>query len=500
MMAYLSRRAVTALALLVLVSGALSGQVDNTDLVLDALLFDVFCCNDDGPNCLCFDAAAPGTTPEWDPNGDWIQDIAKQTVGIIESCPPSNGGRPYYQICMGINDEMLATLVACGIQVMGIANTRQAWCSETISYWHREAGIPYSNGYGKSTWGGDWLLTSSNAIQLFYQTEEQLSNGRGRWIDWFDLDYSNPQMGVSVPLPGAYVKIQEYDPTLGWVNYASTSHSMMIDEMTIYRNSSGQIVRIEATILEGNSGDRVKDTRIISDLCAVTPAGTQYISGSRKIVGFGIDLDVCGNPIYDPKRLHSGAEPGSAPPCGAAATIAYDVTNLPQVDDLVRYAAMVQQQGISITGFPSIGPLAELPGGGVSWTLPRTFPADSWILIDLLDEHPLPILGLFLDWGRDSEWSPAKRVVPEFKVWWAGNGLRWQAAYVPRLELPLGGLVVSWHPGVPVPVPFSLDGVDTRYILIEFPEGLTEKAILDDLRIVHDWGIGDAEENPICTP
>ena len=79
-----------------------------------------------------------------------------------------------------------------------------------------------------------------------------------------------------------------------------------------------RIFQVEVSFLEGNSSNRVKDTRKWDGLIAFTFHGSQWIYWHRgadktentiddvgiKLYGFGIDLDESGAPIYDETRLH----------------------------------------------------------------------------------------------------------------------------------------------------------------------------------------------------
>lgn len=168
----------------------------------------------DSPGCDCFN-----NTGDWDAGGspftgDYIQEVALDTVGTRESCnaaidPDEPGGadsgKPYYSIVLGSYSEAdalaWAAMEAAGIEPV---EGRQAWCSETISYWHREAGIPYAMGYGKRpVW--NWLQKSVSDLRTWYVLEETLDDGRGRWIDARNLDYNDFRPGVNAPLPGAYM-------------------------------------------------------------------------------------------------------------------------------------------------------------------------------------------------------------------------------------------------------------------------------------------------------
>ena len=119
----------------------------------------------DAPDCPCFI-----DTGVWDPNGVYIQDVANATFGTMVSCrcpdpgdptcdwdpapadPDHNfkdSGKPYYQMMLG-NDEPFAAFSAAVMLAQGHGDGfrgRGAWCSETVSYWHKHTYIPYPGGY-----------------------------------------------------------------------------------------------------------------------------------------------------------------------------------------------------------------------------------------------------------------------------------------------------------------------------------------------------------------
>ncbi|MHC4281637.1 MAG: hypothetical protein ACYSWZ_01480 [Planctomycetota bacterium] len=152
------------------------------------------CDQPDAPDCPCFD-----DSNAWDPSGAFIQDVAIQTVGTKESCL-SNGGKPYYQMVLGCNNEdcalVKAWLLSLTDVIIPIIDVRQAWCSEAISYWHRETGIPYSGGYRNCDWYCNWLNYNVGDLKRWYKTEED-EGGRGRWIDPCEVDYENYVLGVT---------------------------------------------------------------------------------------------------------------------------------------------------------------------------------------------------------------------------------------------------------------------------------------------------------------
>ena len=468
------------------------------------------CCNDDGPGCACFHDSG-----SWNPSGTWIQDVALATLGTKESCV-SDGGKPYYQMRIGISDIDLADDYACWFETVGDLYGREAWCSEAISYWHMKKGIPYSTGFRNSTWYLDWQLTNTNAIRTFYTTEELLSGGRGLWIDHNDpdyLDYDNFVPGENAPVPGAYVYIRQYvetGPDSGmWVG---CNHSMMVDSMFIYRKYFPlEITRVKVTLLEGNSGPagegRVKNTRVIEDIYQATPAGSSYVTYCggdtvRKIVGFGIDLDTDGDPFYDSDRLQYLASSYEAPefdPWPDITDVVWDQIYAPLVLQLADYAKTLGEPGPKVTSSSEWIEMPEYPnpripdGVGIRWVFPsdldRYEPNGVIIEIDLMDEHPLPIRGIVLGW--DSGYLPQG-----YSVEWADGGGRYQGAAVPvwaGIPLPDESCII------PIPIIFHNPGVSVRYVRFIFPyRTFTEAGSLEELRFLYDWGPDDdASSNPL---
>jgi hypothetical protein len=466
----------------------------------DASIQLATCCHGDGPGCSCFHDSG-----SWDPSGTWIQDVANMTLGTKESCE-NDGGKPYYQMRLGINDIDIANFIACFFDAFGDPYGREAWCSEAISYWHREKGIPYSAGYRNSDWHLDWQLTNTNAIRSFYEAEEQLSNGRGRWIDHNDpdyLDYEDFRPGENAPVPGSYVFIQQYietGPNSGaWLG---CNHSLMIDSMFVYREYFPlKITRVKVTFLEGNSGavgqGIVRNTREIDDLLQATPVGTSFVSYCegdtvRKIKGFGIDLDADGDLLYDHDRLQylaSSYDPPVFDPWPDITDLAWDMSYADLIPELVEYARTLGETGPDV--FPS-SELIEMPdspdpripdGTGVRWIFPSTLdryePNGVHVDIDLRANHPLSIKGIVLGW--DSDYIPHG-----YSVRWASHSGRYNDASVPSLA----GMAPPDEPGIiPIPIVFQDPGVSVRYVRFIFPYGtFTEAASLDEIRFLYDWG------------
>ena len=472
------------------------------------------CCNGDSPGCEDCLPSGFSDVGDWDPSGTWIQDMALDTVGTKESCSDdvgSDGGKPFYQMRLGISDKTQANNFACLLDAMA-ANPitddiaalyyREAWCSETISYWHKEAEIPYDSGYRNGNWLYDWQLTSTSALRDYYKAEEFIGQifdfpgiGRGLWVDWYDLDYSDFKPGINAPAPGAYVCLKCFVPLIevGSIMYPaywlSSGHSMMVDEMTVYQTQSGEVIRVHATFLEGNSGNRVKDTREMDDIREFTPWGSEYIESSAcdygmKICGFGIDLDLWGNPIYDESRLHyiTALEGSAAPDLQQFSVQDRDSS---YADSIAAYAAQIGRAGIGVTSSSADVSVAGIPDGERNqWEFPKDGTGRQSqqieITIDLIAEHPVPIQGIMLDWEGQS--------IPDgYDILWAGENARYNTATIPSLR-DLDPLDDGEYTGS-IPVAFGKSGQSVRYIKLIFPAGTFEDdTTLRNLRFIHDWG------------
>jgi len=472
----------------------------------------------DGPDCPCFDH-----TGAWSPAGAFIQDIAIATVGTRESCV-EDGGKPYYQMVLGCNSELCALFVSWALSTFGpIYDGREWWCSETISYWHREAGIPYPGGYATS-WHTDWQNHGVGSLKSWYETAEGTSGGRGRWIDPEDVDYDDFELGVTVPVPGAYVAIRRYDDVndVWYSGDLAGSHSLMINEMWVHTDALG-VFEVEVTLLEGNSGETVTNTRHWDDVLSLTPQGSDWIGTSKKIYGFGIDLNSRGQLIYDESRLHSVFHPGIAirPPIWPILPKDPDWDRYrPVIPRLIAYADLLREKGgpdikclppeLNFTGIPD--------GLQVQWDFPKsiTETMDVEVEIDLQDVHPLPIRAVVLRWYDvpwvDGEGTPPDQFAradqeystenPRVRVQFAGADKEYQDAIMPDL-----GKVVPpvQSPSVLVPAMFgsSGTGVKVRYVKLILEKGVFHKdATLEELRFRYYQRLwDDAKDNPIdCFP
>lgn len=456
--------------------------------VVAALVFFSFscfdeCCNTDSPACPCFD-----NTGAWEPTGATIQDIAQMTVGTKESCI-NDGGKPFYQMVLGISSIDHAKFMACLFETYPELNdtyTRMWWCSETISYWHKEAGIPYPSGYNNSTWHLDWQLTSSGAIRTFYEAEEA-SSGRGRWINFDEIDYDNPVLGVNIPVPGAYVRIAPYDQATGVWDWGP-AHSQMINEMTITQLPDGQINHISFTILEGNSGQEVKNTGSCADLWEALPEGSGGI-GTKKINGFGIDLDSAGNPVYDASKItYQLAKKPRKPFEKRERKIqdpVWEAEYAPMVDAIAKYALLLKKTPVSVSANAQTLKFNKLPDSkGEKWEFLNNFgkieSQGVKIEINLQDEHPVPLKGIRIAWH-------AEKLPIGYTCLWAGKDKKFQEAQVPFIDI--SDIHSSDKSMTLIPIRFGKVSVRVQYIKLLFPPAsIKSKASISDISFIYDWG------------
>ncbi len=454
------------------------------------------CCNDDSPNC-------PGFVNDgaWRGSGTFIQDVALPTVGTRESIL-DNGGKPYYQMCLGMDSGEEASFAACLMEAFPDAFDddaddgnpdalnrweRNAWCSETVSFWHYQAGIPYPSGYRNSGWLLGWQLVGSNSIRLFYDTDE-----RGRWIQDDIMNPSDIQLGINAPLPGAYMRIVGLDPgTNTWVSDDDyPRHSLMVDSLTIYMDgATGRILDVGATFLEGNSGNRVRNDRKLESIYAYLPGGDEIFGTKNgnvgKIYGFGIDRDADGNPIYDPSRIDTILLMRIVPWQALATRDPWwEEVHAPNLPAYRAYARQVRngvQVSASLPGFDWKGVPDDK---AITWAFEASRLKDESqpleVTIDLLGEHPLPIRGILLEWGD--------AYLPQgYQVLWAGDDGRYREAPVPQISIDKLDAKPEFR--LPVPVVFGQGEARVRFVKLVFPAGaFRQDALLRSISFSYNVG------------
>jgi len=476
----------------------------------------------DAPDCLCFDP-----TGAWDAGGPSatlpIQSVALDTLGTRESChtaPPVDDdcGKPYYQLTLGMN-TVAGALTASYVLSEAATPTfthRQEWCSETVSYWHREAGIPYTLGY-RNTWHEDWRNFSVPQMRTWYEQEEEAAGGRGRWIRSGEVDYEAAEPGVTLPTPGAYMAISclHPNPTARWCDPADIdrNHSLMVDEVWIHRDGHGDVFRVEATFLEGNSGRRVKNSRRLDDIFSLTTRGSQWFDYGNgldgvadtaddwgvKIYGFGIALDAAGNPVYDAARLHYVDHPEmrrvlarARPP---AADEPWNTFYVSIRDRLTAYTGALRANGgPGITCSAGEVKTEKSPNGaGEQWFFPESLQdQEVTVEFDFLNKNPRKIYGLTLFW--DAAFVPSG-----YKVYFGPD----KEHYTQAAVADLSGLQPP-QDSTPIPVRAVLPAAltDVRFVKFVFPQDtFSLDATLTEMIVDTDHGPSeDASEVPENVP
>lgn len=454
----------------------------------------------------------------WDPSGGYIQDIAKATLGTNESCACrgtpgctwdpnptnnsidfTNAGKPFYQMILDCNEPFEAYSMAWTLANIDWEppEGRVEWCTEAVSYWHKHAHIPYETGYGTNPADWAWLVISASNLVDWYRLQETLSDGRGRFIEHGELSYEDIELGVNVPVPGAYVPIRGYDAgTRSWKAWRTTGHSLIVDEMWIYQDALGSVCRIEVTLLEGNSDNRVRNDRDPwTDIIDLTPEGSSFIgSSNRKIFGFGIDLDADGKPIYDPARLHYVKNTSIICTPLFPAVVTIDPSwNEGRFKRLVAYAKVMDEYGGPGITATSIKTGGRLPDGCTTqWYFPAGL-KEEVITIDLRDAYPLPIQAIEFRWDDGKDFFVPEKV--NYSVQFAREDGKYYDAKMPEVTIPTDKV------NPPIPTTLYPEGAvkEVRYIRLVFPEGTFPKpAALDLLRFWVASGYPeDAEDPPI---
>lgn len=265
-------------------------------------------CWKDSPGCPCY--VDPNGV--WDPSGDLLF-VAIKTRDTVECCV-DNGGKPFYQMQMGISHLGQAYQFAPLLSVL----KRKPWCTEAVAYWHLRAQIPYSEGY-TTWWHPSWQLTNTTQIRLWYLMANSLFE-RGRWISAYALDLDNFAPGYNAPCPGAYQQIMGYIPFANkWLG-SENAHSQVINWMRVYHRPDGTVINFDLGMVEGNSGNRVRNDHVYYDAPRYTPQGgvepEDFIDPARlrKIRGWGIDLGPSGEPLCNWDAITYVEVPLNMPP------------------------------------------------------------------------------------------------------------------------------------------------------------------------------------------
>lgn len=442
-------------------------------------------CWTDTPGCPCFiDGGA------WDPPVQALTEVARSTLGTEESCV-SEGGKPYYQMCIGLNKKDHCEIMALLGRVGWVSlPDRGYWCSEAVSYWHREAAVPYEKGYARPDDPNSWKKTNTMKLATWYRTEES-SGGRGLWIDGVDIDYNNFVPGVNAPCPGAFVALDACTiSNSGLVTWSDTDyHSLIIDDMTVYKDINHKIFKVQVDFIEGNSSHKVKvDTKLSGEdhILSYTVKGPDWIGSNRKIYGFGIDLDSRGRAIMSKpvKYIDYGDVAIIMPVIRIISQTSDSWTKfyLPLEKSIAAYRAKVKKAGgIKFNSNIPGSAFKSLPTVKTPWTFAPNPKIQSEVLIDLTDVYPEAVTRFVL--GFDT-------FIPVgFKMAYAGTDKKFTNAVVGSKV----DAVLPKKPGMQLPLSFKLQGDGSgkkiRYIKLSFPRGLLrENAKLTELSFETEEG------------
>ncbi len=461
------------------------------------------------PACGCYVAGGAWPLPE--DVGDLIS-TARKSLPAQTSCL-QHRGLPYWQIQLQMDDPVwahfVADLTSSPFFPPPITDSfkAQAWCTETVAFWHREAQLPRSLGYFTLWWLSTYVQ-NARQLRLWYETEESPGllalfgyEGRGRWIGGSELDYDDFIPGVNGPCPGAYQAWEAYNSgTAVWED--SCFHSQVVDSMVIYRfgNAAGPVQRIDLRVVEGNASGgsfvdingtsvargKVRSDRWYYNVMDWTSLGDSSQSCGltrRKIRGWGIDLDADGNPLCDAGKIHTVVIFSLISHNQPSGT---DEPEYQTVNQVIQYFGASNGASKSVTTNASaIQTGGALPTPTTPWTIPQG-PLNmdpSYIQVDLLAEHPLPVRGIVVDW-KDG-YCPL-----QYQVWWAGQN---QQIHTATVSLPTGQVPPMGTTRIPIPTAFGpAPSYPVRYLRLVFNNAFLMRSYqITGLHYLFDFGTDD---------
>jgi hypothetical protein len=240
---------------------------------------------------------------------------------------------------------------------------------------------------------------------------------------------------------------------------------------------------------------------VFDDVRKCTPGNTNVdnYQGPRFFMGWGIDLDRDGKPIYDPDRLHYVTDMVMAAELpefetDTSTVLIEDPFWMKKLPELEHYARIARKTGPNVRSSPAVQASGIPDGVEQRWVFPAGLdekaPEGTWVEIDLLGQYPLPVRGMLLTWRGN-------RMPDGYRVRWAGADRKYRDAQMPdlsKIEFP----EQSEPFALPVPGMLSIDGKgwDVRYLRFEFPKGTFQgRTELIDLALVFDTPAADAEVN-----
>lgn len=477
------------------------------------------CVISDLPDCTCYASypSWPLTAIAGDVVGTARRTHFNSALSVRSSCW-SHRGQPYWQVQLQVGTPDAAHTLAHMVPWVTLWYPPQAWCTETVAFWHRKAGVPWTNGYG--TPGGLFLwnhhpssyVTNTDELRIWYKVEEIYRDifglpTRGRWIDGTELDYDDFEPGVNGPCPGAYQLLERGGFVLGipvWAG-SGTSHSQVVDSMIVYREggAAGPVTRIDLRVIEGNiatdtipdpNGDyfwraRVRNSKWYQRVARFTLLGDTLDSSNRKIRGWGIDLDGDGHAVYDASRIRTVVTylaESHPDPTGP------DTTDDGNVAQFVAYHAQTQGNIVVTSNSTLVQTGGTIAHPQNHWIIPPApHPVNPvYIDVDLLAQHPYPVRGVTLDW-KDG------RVPAQFQVWWAGQD---QQIHMQTVTPATGAPPLPPGEDLPTPIAFEpAGGHPVRYVRFCFENPvLTQPFEVTSLH--YNFQVGAPEDSNLFSP
>lgn len=444
------------------------------------------CAMPDLPTCACYALFCEPIGSPWPLSGTMgdLIETARATVGL-RTCCIKHGGQAYWQVQRQLAIPEAADALAF-IDTLIQTNDEtdpEAWCTEAVAFWAREASIPYAWGYYAGH-NRTSFIKDTGLMRVWYKTEDSLLTdgalARGRWIDSGELDYANFEPGVNGPCPGAYQQIQGFIPPIKigddykWDPFAT--HSLLIDSMVVYRLdvADGPVQQIDIKMIDGNiyiPGSNVWaeviDTRWYRDIIDFTTIGPDSMvlgNSNAKIRGWGINLNPDGTVYCDSSRIEDVI---------IHAVLTYPAPQAPDNSDSARVAAIVTYYNSTggavtvTTNSTTVYTGGALPDDTNYWTIPPPpHPEDPvCIELDFLAEYPVGVDAITLEWTEE--------IPRQFEVWWADETATFQSTTV---TLPTSAPTVPSGTVLPLPVPFATTSADTgqpvRYIRLCIPQSV----------------------------
>jgi hypothetical protein len=476
----------------------------------------VQCIPEDGPDCPCYIADCEPVGCEW-PFAGFLGNLVgttELTVGT-RSCCFRHCGQAYWQIQRQVSIPWACEAIASEDPLIQArrATRPQAWCTETVAFWGREACVPYARGYyaeGLDDEVGHHrssYVKGGGEMRRWYEAEEiRPGISRGRWICATELDYENFEPGVNGPCPCAYQQIYSWDPADpdGNGNWWDdpTGHSQVIDSMVIYRlhTVDGSIQGIDVKMVEGNIGfgggsiyARIINTRWYRNIIDFTPLGPDFLDArNKKIRGWGINLDSDGTVCCDSSRIENVI---------IHYIRGYPAPGDPEDTDSAYVAAMVNYFTVTggtlsvTTNSPMVQTGGALPHETNPWTIPPPpHPEDPvYIEVDLLAEYPDRVEAITLEWLQE--------IPREFTVMWAGDDATFQSRAV---TLPTPPPTVPSGTVLPLTVMFTPDAPDTtghsiQYVRLCIPQSALTKTFQIQ-RFHYDYFCDEIEDGNESSP